>query len=228
MVRSRDVVYPPEGSGTSAVETWFNRLNQRLQALAMTSGNAWEPGGRDTPRPDMYQLYRAADRTSPPAPVIAQAGGTRGLKPIVRPPPDGAALRLDRGGLAASTSDAETQYGSEPGAGDRRAHCTHSDPAPGRVGQRPSVGAQGAAGEVRHHVDGVHPAARFLAQGEDPRLVRDVVRLRSEVEQHHAHGDADQVAMSGAEHGEADQHGGDGDGVDTPVAPRIGGAANQG
>src|SRR5712664_3126253 len=85
MVRSRDVVYPPEGSGTSAVETWFNRLNQRLQALAMTSGNAWEPGGRDTPRPDMYQLYRAADRTSPPAPVIAQAGGTRGLKPIVRP-----------------------------------------------------------------------------------------------------------------------------------------------
>src|SRR5712664_3097439 len=51
----------------------------------MTSGNAWEPGGRDTPRPDMYQLYRAADRTSPPAPVIAQAGGTRGLKPIVRP-----------------------------------------------------------------------------------------------------------------------------------------------
>src|SRR5712664_4889488 len=85
MVRSRDVVYPPEGSGTSAVETWFNRLNQRLQALAMTSGNAWEPGGRDTPRPDMYQLYRAADRTSPPAPVIAQAGCTRGLKLIVRP-----------------------------------------------------------------------------------------------------------------------------------------------
>src|SRR5712664_4559456 len=79
MVRSRDVVYPPEGSGTSAVETWFNRLNQRLQALAMTSGNAWEPGGRDTPRPDMYQLYRGADRTSPPVPVIARAGRTRGL-----------------------------------------------------------------------------------------------------------------------------------------------------
>src|SRR5712664_2914232 len=85
MVRSRDVVYPPEGSGTSAVETWFNRLNQRLQALAMTSGNAWEPGGRDTPRPDMYQLYRGADRTSPPVPVIARAGRTRGLKLIVRP-----------------------------------------------------------------------------------------------------------------------------------------------
>ncbi len=33
----------------------------------------------------MYQLYRAADRTSPPAPVIAQAGRTRGLKLIVRP-----------------------------------------------------------------------------------------------------------------------------------------------
>ncbi len=31
----------------------------------------------------MYQLYRAADRTSPPAPVIAQAGRTRGLKLIV-------------------------------------------------------------------------------------------------------------------------------------------------
>src|SRR5712691_6904787 len=33
----------------------------------------------------MYQLYRAADRTSPPAPVIAQAGRTRGLTLIVRP-----------------------------------------------------------------------------------------------------------------------------------------------
>jgi len=33
----------------------------------------------------MYQLYRAADRTSPPAPVIAQAGCTRALKLIVRP-----------------------------------------------------------------------------------------------------------------------------------------------
>jgi len=33
----------------------------------------------------MYQLYRAPDRTSPPAPVIAQAGCTRGLKLIVRP-----------------------------------------------------------------------------------------------------------------------------------------------
>ncbi len=42
--------------------------------------------GEDTPRPDMYQLYRAADRTSPPAPVIAQAGRTRGLKLIVHPP----------------------------------------------------------------------------------------------------------------------------------------------
>src|SRR6266852_3959832 len=29
--------------------------------------------GEDTPSPDMSQLYRAADRTSPPAPVIAQA-----------------------------------------------------------------------------------------------------------------------------------------------------------
>src|SRR5256885_17088646 len=33
----------------------------------------------------MYQLYRAADRTSPPAPVIAQAGCTQSLKLIVRP-----------------------------------------------------------------------------------------------------------------------------------------------
>src|SRR5712692_10431120 len=32
----------------------------------------WTPG-EDTPRADMYQLYRAADWTSPPAPVIAQA-----------------------------------------------------------------------------------------------------------------------------------------------------------
>src|SRR5229473_4506240 len=30
------------------------------------------PPGEDTPRADMYQLYRAADWTSPPAPVIAQ------------------------------------------------------------------------------------------------------------------------------------------------------------
>ena len=36
----------------------------------------------------MYQLYRAADRTSPPAPVIAQAGRTRGLKLIVHPARD--------------------------------------------------------------------------------------------------------------------------------------------
>src|SRR5207244_11067828 len=50
----------------------------------MTSKNAWKPG-EDTPGPDMYQLYRAADRTSPPAPVIAQAGCTQGLKLIVRP-----------------------------------------------------------------------------------------------------------------------------------------------
>src|SRR6266852_766529 len=41
--------------------------------------------GEDTPRADMYQLYRAADRTSPPAPVMAQAGCTHGLKPILRP-----------------------------------------------------------------------------------------------------------------------------------------------
>src|SRR6266851_1714643 len=34
--------------------------------------NAWTPG-EDTPGADMYQLYGAADRTSPPAPVIAQA-----------------------------------------------------------------------------------------------------------------------------------------------------------
>src|SRR5438128_11137018 len=46
--------------------------------------SAWKPG-EDTPGPDMYQLYRAADRTSPPAPVIAQAGCTQGLKLIVRP-----------------------------------------------------------------------------------------------------------------------------------------------
>src|SRR5712692_4758714 len=31
------------------------------------------PRGEDTPRADMYQLYRAADWTSPPAPVVAQA-----------------------------------------------------------------------------------------------------------------------------------------------------------
>ena len=52
--------------------------------LGMTSKNAWKPG-EDPPGPDMYQLYRAADRTSPPAPVIAQAGCTQGLKLIVRP-----------------------------------------------------------------------------------------------------------------------------------------------
>src|SRR6266852_4426625 len=50
-----------------------NRIRERLDR------------GEDTPRPDMYQLYRAADRTSPPAPVIAQAGRTRGLKLIVHP-----------------------------------------------------------------------------------------------------------------------------------------------
>jgi hypothetical protein len=44
----------------------------------MPSENAWNPGG-DTTQADMYQLYRAADRTSPPAPVIAQAGRTRGV-----------------------------------------------------------------------------------------------------------------------------------------------------
>ena len=44
--------------------------------LGMTSKNAWKPG-EDTPGPDMYQLYRAADRTSPPAPVIAQAGARK-------------------------------------------------------------------------------------------------------------------------------------------------------
>src|SRR5712691_3054152 len=38
----------------------------------MRCENAWTPG-EDTPGVDMYQLYRAADRTSPPAPVIAQA-----------------------------------------------------------------------------------------------------------------------------------------------------------
>src|SRR6266851_3127493 len=48
-------------------------------------GAARQGEGEDTPRADMYQLYRAADRTSPPAPVIAQAGRTRGLKLIVRP-----------------------------------------------------------------------------------------------------------------------------------------------
>src|SRR6266851_4391548 len=38
----------------------------------MRCENAWTPG-EDTPGADMYQLYRAADRTSPPAPAIAQA-----------------------------------------------------------------------------------------------------------------------------------------------------------
>src|SRR3989442_15481218 len=41
--------------------------------VGVISENALERG-EDTPRPDMYQLYRAADWTSSPAPVIAQGG----------------------------------------------------------------------------------------------------------------------------------------------------------
>ncbi len=46
----------------------------------------------------MYQLYRAADRTSPPAPVIAQAGRTHGLKLIVHPFALDTRWRSGRGG----------------------------------------------------------------------------------------------------------------------------------
>src|SRR6266478_5864628 len=59
----------------------------------------------------MYQLYRAADRTSPPAPVIAQAGRTRGLKLIVRPQG-----RADGGGCWGGGTAAGGAPGVAPGA----------------------------------------------------------------------------------------------------------------
>ncbi len=87
VARAERVEALTDGDGRSD----FDRLRRGLYVgrpddptLGMTSENGLEPG-EDTPRPDVYQLYRAADRTSPPPPVIAQAGCTRALKLIVRP-----------------------------------------------------------------------------------------------------------------------------------------------
>jgi len=57
---------------SSLVQSALRRLPDVLM-LAMRCENAWTPG-EDTSGADMYQLYRTADRTSSPAPLIAQAG----------------------------------------------------------------------------------------------------------------------------------------------------------
>src|SRR5712671_5215307 len=95
------------------------------------------------------------------------------------------------------------QHHREPRGAERSAQDTNPDPPPRRIGHRPRVRAQRSPREVRDHVDGVHPAGRFRAQGEDPGLVGDLVGLGPEVEQHHGGGDAEQVTPGRGEDGEA-------------------------
>ena len=97
------------------------------------------PRGEDTPRADMYQLYRAADWTSPPAPVIAQAvtptaaswcatdGGARPWKGCLRAG-SRRGVQLARSGRHARTASAA-----------RARHSNAVRPAPGRdaVRQKP-------------------------------------------------------------------------------------------
>src|SRR5229473_250785 len=97
------------------------------------------PRGEDTPRADMYQLYRAADWTSPPAPVIAQEvtptaaswcatdGGARPWKGCLRAG-SRRGVQLARSGRHARTASAA-----------RARHSNAVRPAPGRdaVRQKP-------------------------------------------------------------------------------------------
>src|SRR5229473_1800409 len=97
------------------------------------------PPGEDTPRADMYQLYRAADWTSPPAPVIAQEvtptaaswcatdGGARPWKGCLRAG-SRRGVQLARSGRHARTASAA-----------RARHSNAVRPAPGRdaVRQKP-------------------------------------------------------------------------------------------
>src|SRR6266852_3543811 len=90
------------------------------------------PPGEDTPRADMYQLYRAADWTSPPAPVIAQEvtptaaswcatdGGARPWKGCLRAG-SRRGVQLARSGRHARTASAA-----------RARHSNAVRPAPGR------------------------------------------------------------------------------------------------